>query len=95
MTPPSNLVAAWIAQAETIPGRTVAAEWRDLLEATGYRAGRGRLYEWRDGKKTPPAKVLRYMAREAALSILGPYGITDYADLDAIADAFSPPTRAQ
>lgn len=89
----ANIIEAWIAAETATPGRTLADAVRDLSEEVGRRIYQSRVYEWRDAKRTPPPDVLRHMARVAALSILSRYGIDEDEDLDAIADAFTPPDR--
>ena len=92
MVAPANLIEAWIAVSTATPGRTLADAVRDIAAATGRPIRQNRIYEWRDGKRTPPPNVLRAMARVVAPRILGAHGISARS-ARAIADALTPPDK--
>lgn len=64
-----SLVSSWL-NAESALGRSQAEAIRRLNHKLGARFTASRVSEWRDGRRTPSAEVVRYM-----LSYAIPYAI--------------------
>lgn len=60
-----NLVDTWLRiRTGEVSGVSQEKALKDLNRRTGRRTGRGRLWEWKEGKHTPPPDVIRVMLED-------------------------------
>lgn len=78
-------------------GEPLAVALHQLSEEAGMVIDHAVWSKWRNGRRTPPAKVLRVINRTIAGKALREAGVDDGLlsdeSLDRIGDAFSPPER--
>lgn len=87
-----NLIEYWIHIQTEKDNLSLSAAWRSLCTEMGYRAGLGRLYEWRDGKSTPPPRIIRFMQRDVLFDLFGP---ADEPELVEWSVNLTPPERQE
>ena len=91
----NNLVDTWLTIRCGPWGTTQERALKDLNLRTGRNTGRGRLYEWKSGRHTPPPDVIRAMLEDILTQVTPIEERMSRSRAAKLASALSPPNRAK